>query len=265
MDLFERYISGERREVWHYIVENVPADENHPEFEDALRVTDEIVGRAWTCLQAIYGRLVQLDYRFAHPEKALKKASTDTNVAIDALEYEVGQVPMILRRWYRVIESVDFSQQEDQIRLPRGAIVPKEAPPTRVHGLGCNNSLIIRSPREVLSFAEETREEVLASNSDREDAGYPLEEVRPFVPLGGVGTNNALTGFFVPACTFDASIQEEPAPQGYLVDTLRESLRYGGFPAYKRALRDPDYYIPMCYRPDFATVHPFLTEGLPAI
>src|SRR5262245_7775914 len=70
---------------------------------------DKIMRRTLGNLEVLHDRLLSMGYRFSHPESALLSPSPEVEDEIRFLEAHIGEVPLALTMFYRVVGSVDFT------------------------------------------------------------------------------------------------------------------------------------------------------------
>jgi hypothetical protein len=271
-----RYLAGEHVAVWRELIALGNEACHEPLRSEAVRVCEEIVRRAWQNLRTLHGRLLDLGYEFANPSQALVEAGPAAGAEIDQMEQELGTFPLIARVWYQTIGSVDFGQAERQRFFAfQGDIRPPAAP--EVFGLGSGNVLIFQSLeacRAELRHMDAVEAEYFRQMTDAEreqhrqmreeiDTAEPLPAGRPeeFLPLGGSASNCEPKGFPLPCDGVDAIIDSDGCDT-YFVEELRAAFQWGGFPFWKLLLKQPDFFLPVQYRPNFERLLPILQEGL---
>jgi hypothetical protein len=272
----ERYLAGEHVAVWRELIDLGSEVQQEPLRSDAFRVCEEIVRRAWVNLRTLHGRLLDLGYEFENPSHALVAAGPGARVEIDQMERELGKFPLIARVWYQTIASVDFGQAECQRFFAfQGDLRPPAAPD--IFGLGSGNVLMFQSLeacRSELRHMDAVEEEYFAQMTDAEreqhrlpqaeiEKDEPLAAARPeeFLPLGGSASNCEPKGFPLPCHGVDAIIDSDGCDT-YFVDELRTAFEWGGFPFWKPLRQQPDFFLPVQYRPNFEKLLPILQEGL---
>src|SRR5262245_8131875 len=70
---------------------------------------DKIMRRTLGNLEVLHDRLLSMGYRFSHPESVLLSPSPAVEGEIRFLEAHIGEVPLALTTFYRVVGSVDFT------------------------------------------------------------------------------------------------------------------------------------------------------------
>jgi hypothetical protein len=246
---YVRYKSGECESVCRELV-SLGTRIYEPSFSsDAVSVACEVVDRSFKNLCHLLRRLTELGYLLQHPEDALVEASSDDVAAIDNVESQMGVLPMVARKWYERIKSVDFSQQETQMFSKDGS------PCSPVSGLGLNAPLVFLSLPKCLLLQEQLCKD--AAN-DGDDAS----KLKRFLPLGGWGSNSNPKGFSLPCESFDAEFYNEGAGGVSFVEELRTAFKWGGFPFWRRLLTSKKQAQPVRFVPSFETILPILTDGL---
>jgi hypothetical protein len=254
---WERYQAGEHVAVWKELIELDEGAFEEPIRSEAARVCEEIVRRARLNLRTLRDRLLGLVYEFAYPQAAVVEAGPGAAAEVERAERELGNFPLIARVWYGSIASVDFRQAESQ-RVFRQAVQPPPGPD--VYGLGSHAVLVFQS-------LDRCREQLRAMAEEDELARDPDATPDPdgpagFLPLGGWASNCDPKGFPLPCRGVDAVIYHDGGGDTYFVDELRAAFRWGGFPFWQGSLKNPSYFSPMEYRPNFAKLLPVLREGL---
>jgi hypothetical protein len=246
---YTRYRSGECEAVFRELVNRGKGIYEPSVFSDAVSVACEVVDRSLRNLCLLFKRLTDLGYSFQHPEDALVEASPGDAPAIDNVESRMGVLPMVARKWYERIRSVDFTQQETQMFSKDGSqCVP-------VSGLGLNAPLVFLSIPKCLLLQDQLCKDAA---SDGDDPG----RFKRFLPLGGWGSNSIPKGFWLPCESFDAEFYNEGAGGVSFVDELRTAFKWGGFPFWRRLLTGKKQAQPVRCVPQFETILPVLTEGL---
>lgn len=255
-----RYLRGERDGVWRDLISLGPAVREEPVFSDAVSVVHEVVRRAEMNLQTLHSRLLELGYEFADSENALRLASDKDREVLGRMEREFGTMPLVLRAWYERFGSVDFRQDDCQLRCPRG-IDPGSG--SEISGLGSHLVLVFVSLKDSLDFQRELlghRAERIRKSFEETVAESPA--LARFFPTGGWASNCEPKGFRLPNEGADAVLFNDGGGDVYFVDELRTAFQWGGFPFWRWSLRKPNFYSPMEFRPNFVRLLPFLKEGL---
>lgn len=263
LGFFARYQAGAHVPVWRELIARGSEVRDEPLRSEALSVCEEIVRRARLNLRTLHTRLLELGYEFADPENALVDASPDAQADIATVEHALGVLPLIARKWYATLASVNFCQAEKQ-RVYQQAVRPPTGPD--IFGLGSHPVLIFQSLtccRQQLQQLTTEREKYVRQ---MEESGWEescdANEGRQFLPLGGWASNCEPKGFPLPCEAVDAVIYDDGAGDTYFVDELRRAFQWGGFPFWRGSLANPNYYSPFEYRPNFQKLLPVLKDGL---
>jgi hypothetical protein len=244
-----RYRSGDCEAVVRELV-NLGKNVTEPSIRvDIEAVARELVDRSLQNLYRLRDRLRDLGYLFEHPEDALVEATADDLSALEAVESGIGVLPIIVRKWYERIKSVDFSQQKTQL------FSKDEASCCPVSGLGLHTPLVFLSIPKCLVLQDQLCNQA-------ESFGDDPRKFKNFLPLGGWGSNSNPKGFWLPSESFDAEYYNEGAGGVYFVEELRIAFRWGGFPFWRRLLTDKKRVQPLHCLPSFQTILPILTDGL---
>lgn len=179
---YVRYKSGECETVIRELVNHGKTIYEPSVFPDAVSVACEVVDRSFKNLCLLLKRLNELGYLFQHPEDALVEACSDDVAAIDNVEAQMGVVPLVVRKWYERIKSVDFTQQETQMFSNDGS------PCVPVSGLGLNTPLVFLSLPKCLLLQEDLCKQAASVGDD------PSHWKR-FLPLGAWASNSNPKGF----------------------------------------------------------------------
>src|SRR5512142_612334 len=93
----QRYIDGEREQVWDELLALGAAVRDEPLYADALAVARETMTRARHNVELIVQRLRENGYEFAHPELSFEPSPADAVERLDIIEGKVGIMPISLR------------------------------------------------------------------------------------------------------------------------------------------------------------------------
>jgi hypothetical protein len=244
-----RYKSGDCEAVFRELINHGKNVTEPAICADAMDVACELVDRSFKNLYHLSNRLRDLGYSFENPEDALVEATPDDLSALDAVETGIGVVPMVARKWYERIKSVDFTQQETQMFSKGGS------PCDLVSGLGLHTPLVFFSIPKCLLLQEQLCKQA-------ESLGEDTSEFKHFLPLGGWASNSNPKGFCLPCESFDAEFYNEGAGGVYFVEELRTAFKWGGFPIWRRLLTGKKQAQPLRCVPSFETILPILTDRL---
>ncbi len=213
LPFYERYVAGERTEVWNELVEmgeQIPSIEHAA---DALAVAYATMDRAARNINLLVDRLNMLHYEFANP--AWEKPSPDSRKEWREVDRRLGTIPLSLRAWWDLVGSVDFTGDHRLLSNRVNMSSPSL-------GTLLTDPLVVYGPATTLSEAEMFEGEpdynpecVLAP--DR----YHKHEISGGAPYS----------ICLPCVAADAIVQNEPN-EVYFVDYLRQCFRYGGFPGF---------------------------------
>lgn len=115
MIFHERYMSGEREQVWSELVALGHQARHAAYFGDAYAVAKEMMRRVRRNVEVLVERLNGLGYEFARPEAAYLPPDAAALERIVAIEGSLGPLPLSLRAFYEIVGSVDFTQSRDQL------------------------------------------------------------------------------------------------------------------------------------------------------
>jgi hypothetical protein len=263
LGFFERYQAGDYVPVWRELIARGSEVSHEPLRSEAISVCEEIVRRAQLNLRTLHARLLELGYDFADPENALVDASPNADANIETVGRELGVLPLIARKWYTTLASVNFCQSENQ-RVYRQAVRPPAGPD--IFGLGSHPVLIFQSlttcRQQLQQMTIERQEHVLQMKENVWERPYETNRIRHFLPLGGWASNCEPKGFRLPCEAVDGVIYDDGDGDTYFVDELRLAFQWGGFPFWRWGLEKPSFYAPYEYRPNFQKLLPLLKEGL---
>ncbi len=235
---------------------------DEPLRSEAISVCEEIVRRAQLNLRILHARLLELGYEFADPENSLVDAPPNAEADIETVERELGMLPLIARKWYATLASVNFCQSEKQ-RVFWQEVHPPAGPD--IFGLGSHPVLIFQSlsscRQQLQQMTIERQEHVRQMKEKVLERPYETNRVGHFLPLGGCASNCEPKGFWLPCEAVDGVIYDDGDGDTYFVDELRLAFRWGGFPFWQWGLKKPDFYSPYEYRPNFEKLLPLLKEG----
>jgi hypothetical protein len=263
LGFFERYQASAYVPVWRELIARGSEVRDEPLRSEALSVCEEIVRLAQLNIRTLHARLLKLGYEFADPENALVDAPPNAEAAIESVERELGVLPLIARKWYSTLASVNFCQSEKQ-RAYWQAVRPPAGPD--FFGLGSHPVLIFQSltscRQQLQEMAIERQEHVRQMNENVWEGPYETNKVRQFLPLGGWASNCEPKGFWLPGEAIDGVIYDDGDGDTFFVDELRLAFQWGGFPFWQWGLEKSDFYSPYEYRPNFQKLLPILKEGL---
>jgi hypothetical protein len=226
MSLLERYLAGERAEVWNELIARGPAFG-----PDAQSVIDEIVRRVRENVFKIAESLAKLGYQFRRSEGPFVLRSKEGMGRLDRAEQAWGRFPRLVRRLYEVFEFVDFSQHDNQIG---------EGP---LRGLGFYPQLFFLNLTELAELRQEmeaaagrTHEFMSKMMKDRGEK-YPPLESRSGLYLGPCASNNDMKGFLLPCDAVDAVYFDDGGGPVCFYEDLSNTFRCGGFPQLMKYIR----------------------------
>jgi hypothetical protein len=171
-------------------------------------------------IEQIAQRLPALGYRFYRPSAAFPGPEPGTEDAIERIEREVGELPLALKLFWRLIGSVDFA-------APYRTWRPVEYPWS-----GCEypDPLVVYPP----SAAVAELDEFLGDREERMRCDFPY--VVPIAP-DDAHKDNVSGGMWynlsVPAVADDPPLNDE-WHQTTFVSYLELAVRWGGFPGLER-------------------------------
>ena len=102
----ERYQAGEHEAVWAELLALGAKVREEPLAADARAVAEETMRRVRLNVETIVERLRGIGYEFAYPDQVLVGPEPEVLRAIDALERQVGPLPLALRVFYEKVGSV---------------------------------------------------------------------------------------------------------------------------------------------------------------
>ena len=249
---YARYQSGECEAVCRELAHLGTEIYNGPLLPDATSVASEIVERSYKNLCHLLRQLNDFGYLFQHPEDALVEASSDDITALEVTESTMGYLPLLARKWYERIKSVDFSQRGTQM------FTENDSPSSPVSGLGLHTPLVFLSLPKCLSLQEQIRSQAASVGDD-------LSDFEHFLPLGIWASNSNPKGFMLPCQSFDAEYFNDGAGPVYFVEDLRNAFQWGGFPRWRLLLSGKKQAHPFRHIPAFETILPILRDGLAPI
>ncbi len=109
----ERYLAGEREEVWAELSARGPAIRAEPLFAEAQAVARETMTRARANVALLVQRLTSLGYRFVSDALGPRPTpyvspSGESLAALRELEHQYGPLPLSIETWYEVVGAVDL-------------------------------------------------------------------------------------------------------------------------------------------------------------
>jgi hypothetical protein len=132
----DRYLAGDHVAVWRELVHAGPAVRYEPLRSDAVAVARVTMQRVAQNLMILHSRLRELGFEFADPSEALVFARPNATEGLDALEAELGLLPISGRVWFETFHSVRFEQSEAQYEGKAG--------PLDLQGLGSHPALVVQ-------------------------------------------------------------------------------------------------------------------------
>lgn len=216
--LAERYRAGDRVEVWVELARLGELD--GASRAAALEVARATMERVRDSIAAIARELSRRGYVFARPARAWVSPGRDASRLVDAIEVQVGAVPVALRALWEVVGSYDVTGSHPDWPAPACLRLPgaKEGP----SGVWLTDPLVLYPVAEVLERVDD---------DGLPTAGLPLWP-DAFHKAGYSGGPE--TCAVVPAETADAELVGGAAGvPASLVGYLRWALgEYGGFPGF---------------------------------
>lgn len=249
---FKRYCNGEHDVVWSELLKlGGKIFEKHI-LSDALSVTYEFIDRVYFNLSVLHEQLQDIGYKFAKPNAVLVDASENVKIKIDEIEKNIGFLPLVAKAFYEKIDSVNFSQDENQLSGNDKNV--------DLMGLGMNSVLIFFSLDKIKVLQKQLIKE------DEEISSYDSDEINDcdknyfnkFFPIGSFASNNEPKGFILPDKNIDGIIYNDGAGDIYFAEELRLSFKWGGFPFWKNWGR----YAFLKNRPNINKLLPVLTRRL---
>ena len=221
----------------------------------ARKVADEFVSRAAAGLFLFHEVLQKVGYHFAQPERAFVLNDLPDDASVQSFEAEMVRMPLLAARWCRRIQSVDFSQADEQFTDSQSPLA----------GLGWNTPLIIQSLK---TAREHWRKHCDRSEEDRRF----LEKVRltpesPCSPLlftGGCASNNECKGFALPSSRFDDTLYNDGAGDRCFGDEIAGGFSCLGFPVLKARPQTLKLVHSLYGKPDYAFLSMHLPKSLPS-
>ena len=208
---FDRYMSGERTQVWTELVEAGEAVRQDAVAADALAVAYETMERVTQNVRALVERLSAIGYRFsASPPH--QPPGKGTWKQLQRLERLTGPLPLSLRAFYDVVGAVDLIGRHSGL-IPRDSSIPPD--PLVVYGVD-----------DALQEAE--------SGDDDESGEITIAPDDLHKENVSGGERYAIA---VPDGRADAIVLNE-RHQLYFVEYLRLCCRLGGFGGYEGVDRD---------------------------
>ncbi len=232
----ERYLAGERRDVWAELVGLGPAVREEGIYADARAVADEMMGRARENVSRLVERLRELGYRFAYPDRVWVPPDAERTAALDALERRIGPLPVVVRAWLEVVGSVNFLGAHPKLSLYRGlewsesdAVVPYGDPLLIETSVGDEDG----APPLPFYISRAASFEEMDQMEANPSPPYGLEfGADPITKANESGSGPIFV--MVPNPCFDAPILDSAEWGGtFFVPYLRACFMWGGFPGLR--------------------------------
>ena len=208
----ERYRSGQRRQVWTEMTSlgaDVRADADG--LQDARVITRETMVRARHNVERVIEELHARGFEFeADP---LVPPSSGTAAQLDALEAEIGLLPLALRSWFEEVGQVNLNG-----RHPAWTF---EYP----------DPLVVEAPIDYIRSEYEQWSEARGTQSDR-GALFEMPVAPDYLHKANV-SGGMPYGIAVPNPGADGLLLWEPH-QTTFVNYLRIAFRMGGMPGWQR-------------------------------
>jgi hypothetical protein len=216
-DLLATYREGNCKEVRDAVCRSW----SNLDREKLIEIADEFVERSIQNLKRIHDSLLKLGYRFASPDSCFVLHEFPDDNATQSLKTSLGEIPLIVDRWYRRVKSVDFSQCHEQF-------TDRTSP---LSGLGWHTLLIVQSIDNALQQWEEYCEGCESDNEHRKKNGDPVSPApSPVLFIGGSASNCDSKGFELPNSGFDGVLYNDGGGDMRFGDELAEAFGCCGFP-----------------------------------
>jgi hypothetical protein len=118
----ERYLSGERQQVWDELLARGEQVRAEPLLSDARAVAHETMKRVKANIEVLVTRLLSIGYSFSYQSDPAKTNGSwwgdsypiyepplaDVERRLNQLEEKIGPMPRSLRAWYEVVGTINF-------------------------------------------------------------------------------------------------------------------------------------------------------------
>lgn len=231
----EQYRSGSTRSVWWELMEAGPLEEGAPLWEEVYQVARETMTRARHNVERIVSFLREQGYLFGcvygsddvlRPREPWLPPLPDTAARLAHLTSLVGPLPLSLRAWWEIVGSVSLQ-----------GVFPDEWEAT--HSIPMNDPLMIDPLDTVVREVEqELREDDFYSKLDLAPDVYHKANVSggaPYqvrVPEPRADAPFLNVRVFLPTPPGEHLRYHEVELNETLVEHLRRSFRWAGFPGY---------------------------------
>jgi len=219
--IIHEYSSGSHSSAWAKLASVRLSELSAGESAQFVEFVHGIMNVIGDNIRTLHGRLKAEGYAFLFGDNAVVPSSSATLESLARVESEIGKVPLLLRCFYEVFESVNFLQDASQ------AVDPQSKFPH--FGMYCN--LILAAPSYSLERWKKTNElavdpEYLAVLGRTE----PLPVDRR-VETGPVFSSGETAGFFVPSDVVDSEYHPDLVTRKpvLFLDELRKAIRFAGF------------------------------------
>ncbi len=222
-DYLQRFLDGECETAWQELVDLGEKALRPPVLEEATAVTEEVVRRMIHNVNIIGNYLANAGYEFETPGPFVVPADNKTAEGVRRIEQEYGELPLIMKVWWKRIDHLNLLQSDSQYASGVGC---------HTEGISPSSSLMIDSPAVCLQNSIRRAGDIRSNNQGRLASGESPEVLPdpelPFLVLGPCASNNDDVGFHMPVEAVDAHCDNEGANMTF-VDLLRNSLlRNGG-------------------------------------
>lgn len=280
-----RYLAGECEEIWREF-KNLGEIGDRSIKDEALAIARETMKRVRCNFNTIANNLIKLGFEFEEPEKVLIPAKPNASEYLDEFEQRWGILPLSVRAWYELIDSVklspfkklsknslqfldsesvilEFSYYCDRDNIFDAVCDVDEVRwyPQEIHFFSLEEILArgIKADEEFKQEWEEGKVDELTRNYYLTKGLDPIKTPLPveFLSVGMCASNNEPMGFSVGHSTMDCELGDEIDFVDYLRSKLLESLLFG-----QCITKNPLQYIYIGYPPEFEKMNTEIKNGI---
>jgi hypothetical protein len=135
VSLLDRYLGGDREQVWAELRALGPIERGHTQYDDARGVAEATMRRVRGNVEVVRTRLIDAGYQLMAQDRAHVPPAADAGAQLDAFERKHGPLPLSLRAFYQFVGTVNFMQSADQlVQWHKREDAPEPVPELRYAG-----------------------------------------------------------------------------------------------------------------------------------
>ncbi len=218
--IMDEYLSGSHSTAWAKLAGVHLSQIDAGGAECVYRFVRGVIRNIAEDIYALHDRLTHAGFAFDAKENAIVPAGNGTLRALDRVEEEIGAVPLILRCFFEVFDSVNFLQTVEQ-SCERGS---------EFHRFRLYGSLIVANPEHAVRRWQEANDDSNDPETLKSLGRTTPYFVERFVETGPLLSSGEPVGFQVPTDVVDCEyyrnlVTGEPV---LFVEELRKCIHYSG-------------------------------------